>query len=488
MTLLTNETLAAVAARGVPVPQYDRRQVQTGIVHFGPGAFHRVHQACYFDAALNRDPRWGICEVSLHSPGVRDALAPQDGLYSMAILDAQPSLRILGAVTEVLVAPESPQTVLARLAQPSVHLVTSTITEKGYCLNAAGGLDLSHPDIQHDLKNPTAPRTIIGYLYAGLGRRRAAAVPPPNILSCDNLADNGKRLRRAVLEFAQQLDADLARWIESTVRFPCSMVDSITPATDDALRSRVGAQLGVIDQWPVQRELFSQWVIEDICSDPQPDWASLGVTVTNDVAGYERAKLRLLNGTHSSLAYLGLLAGYETVSEAIGDTTLSTFLRGLMHEHIAPTLTLPRGFNLADYVDTILRRFANPHIRYQLVQIASDSSQKLPFRLIATLSDTLAAGRPVSHLCIPVAAWFHFVRRRTARGERLNDPLATRLAEIAAVCTGNATHDVRQFLALDNVFTRELQTSGELESSLAEAYEKLGGVDSVAELHRVIGS
>ena len=484
---LTNGALADLRVGGVARPGYDRARVQTGVVHFGPGAFHRAHQASYLDAALNRDLRWGICEVALHSAGVRDALAPQDCLYSLSILDERSSLRIIGCITEILVAPESPAAVLVRLAQPTVHLVTMTITEKGYCLSPAGGLDFTHADIQHDLQHPSAPRTIIGFLAEALRQRRAAGIAPPNILSCDNLADNGKRLRRAVLEFSARLDADLSRWIESTVRFPCSMVDSITPATDDALRARVADQLGVTDRWPIQRELFSQWVIENGMSDPQPDWTSLGVTITDDVAGYERAKLRLLNGAHSSLAYLGILAGYETVSQAMSDATLVAFLTKLMHEDIAPTLHLPEGFDLPDYGQSILRRFANPHIRYQLTQIAGDGSQKLPFRLFGTISDTLTSSRPIDRLCLPVAAWFHFIRRKAKRGERAIDPLATKLFDIGLACTGNASRDVQLFLALDTVFSTDLRNSTRLAILLAQAYEQLSAVTNSVELAAVIG-
>jgi len=488
MTLLNNQSLAGLREGATRLPDYDRSQVRTGVVHFGPGAFHRAHQAAYLDAALSRDPRWGICEVALHSAGVRDALSPQDWLYSLQILDAQASLRVIGSITEILVAPESPTAVLDRLALPSVHLVTITITEKGYCLSSSGGLDFAHADIQHDLQHRATPRTIIGYLAEGLRRRRDAGLAPPNILSCDNLADNGKRLRRAVLEFTQRLDAGLSRWIETNVRFPCSMVDSITPATDDALRTRVADQLGVADQWPIQRELFSQWVIEDAMNDPKPDWAAIGVTVTNDVAGYERAKLRLLNGAHSSLGYLGSLVGYETVSQAMTDPALVKFLKTLMSQDIAPSLTLPRGLDLQQYIDSIMQRFANPFIRYLLSQLAWDGSQKLPFRILGTIGDNLAAGRPIERLCIPVAAWFHFIRRKALRGERATDPLATRLLDIATACTGEPAHDVRLFLSLDTVFSADLRSNPNFQAALARAYERLATLDRPQELAAVIGN
>ena len=272
-------------------------------------------------------------------------------------------------------------------------------------------------------------------------------------MSCDNLTDNGPRLRRAVVEFARKHDADLARWIEDEVPFPRTMVDSITPATDDALRDVVAERLGVVDRWPVQREAFTQWVIEDGMRGPQPDWAAIGVTITSDVAGFERAKLRLLNGAHSSLAYLGSLAGHETVAQAMRDPQLASFVRSLMVEDIAPSVVAPRGLDLPDYIESVLRRFRNPALRHLLSQIAWDGSQKLPFRFLGTVLDAIEARRPLARLCMPIAAWFHFVRRKALRGERAVDPLAEQLFEVGAACNGEAVHDVRAFLALDRVFS-----------------------------------
>ena len=473
MTALKQADLHALAARGARIPKYDRDRVTIGAIHFGPGAFHRVHQACYLDDALAQDPRWGIAAVSLHSAGVRDALAPQDGLYTLAVLDEQPQTRIIGALRDVLVAPESPAAVTQRLADPAVMLITATVTEKGYCLTASGGLDFAHAEIVHDLANPTAPRSLIGHLYAGLARRRALGHAPLNVVSCDNLTDNGPRLRRALVEFARKHDADLARWIEDEIAFPRTMVDSIAPATDAALRDRIAEQLGTVDRWPVQREAFTQWVIEDCMRGPQPDWSALGVTITNDVAGFERAKLRLLNGAHSSLAYLGSLAGYETVTQAMRDPQLAQFVRSLMVEDIAPSVAAPRGFDVADYIESVLRRFRNPALRHLLSQIAWDGSQKLPFRIFGTVQEAIQARRPLARLCTPIAAWFHFIRRKALQGERAVDPQAELLFAIGAACNGEAAHDVRAFLALDRVFPATLTTNAEFVTALINAYAQL---------------
>jgi len=479
---LSLDSIAILGSRDLKIPTYDRQSVRIGVVHFGPGAFHRVHQACYLDDVLHTDPRWGICEVSLHSTGVRDALVPQDGLYTIAILDEQSSYRIIGSVKEVLVAPESPAAVLDRMVAPSTHIVSATITEKGYCLNKEGGLDFSHPDIAHDLKNPGAPKTFVGFLARALRLRHDRGHEPFNVISCDNLADNGHRLRRAVLEFVRSNDPGLAGWVEMEVTFPCTMVDSITPATDDALRARVKDALGVEDLWPVQREFFSQWVIENKLRGPQPAWASVGVTVTDDVAGFERAKLRLLNGAHSTLAYTGSLAGYETVSAAMGDTALATFVRNMMSENISAGLAAPQGLDLYRYIEAVLRRFRNPMIRHLLAQIAWDGSQKLPFRILPTITENLAAGRSIARLCVPLAAWFHFIRRMTREERQIMDPLAAQLSELAKRCTGDAAADVSVFLSLERMFNADVAQNAIFRAALENAYARLAIVESPAGL------
>jgi fructuronate reductase len=466
----------------------------TGIVHFGPGAFHRVHQAWYVDKLLADDPRWSICGVSLRSSEVRDALAPQDGLYTVATLDEHVSFQVVGSLREILVAPEDPERVLERLTAPTTQVVTITVTEKGYCLDAAGDLDTHHTDIQRDLRQPHRPTSLIGFLVEGLRRRRDAGdaggagraggardagdaggvgAMPLTVISCDNLINNGARLARAVGQFADLREPGLSHWIEDHVRFPRTMVDSITPATTDELRARVSGVLGMEDRWPVQRESFVQWVLEDRLAGGGPDWASAGVTLTDDVAGYDHAKLRLLNGAHSSLAYLGLLAGHETVADAMGDEGLSALVTTMMKEDVRPTLRAPRGLDLNAYIDAILRRFRNPAIRHALAQIAWDGSQKLPIRLLGTIRDGLDAGRPIERLCIPIAGWMHFVRRQAARGERVKDPLAERLFAVGRACQNRSRLDVPKFVGVREVFPERLVQDANFINALARAYDDL---------------
>ncbi|MDH5832917.1 mannitol dehydrogenase family protein [Luteimonas sp. M1R5S59] len=459
-------------------PAYDRGATCIGVVHFGPGAFHRAHQAVYLDELLATEPDWAICAVSLHSAGVRDALQPQDGLYTLALLDEPPRLRVIGAIREVLCAPQQRDAVMARLVDPAVRLVTLTITEKGYCLSP-DGVDAAHPDIAHDLSAPDAPVSAIGWLVAGLRARRAAGLAPYTMLSCDNLADNGLRLRRAVLDFARRLDPGLAGWIDVEASFPRSMVDSITPASDDALRARVSDELGVEDVWPVQREPYTQWVVEDDFRAGRPAFERAGVVMSGEIAGFDRAKLRLLNAPHSALAYLGSLMGLGTVAEAMGDPTLAGFVERMMRADITPTLALPEGLDADAYIDAILERFRNPAIVHRLSQIAWDGSQKVPVRLLGTIADALAADRPVDRLCLPVAGWLRFVVRQAQAGEALVDPMAEALEGLGRDATGDTDRDIADFLSLDAVFA-PLASDPRFVDALQRAYAALGEGDRAA--------
>jgi fructuronate reductase len=426
LSLCTVDRLPASVAR----PGYDPRGVAVGVVHFGPGAFHRAHQATYFDALLADDPRWGIAAVSLRSSDTVSALAAQDGLYSVAMLDADPAYRVIGAHRD-WIGPDAQERLIARLADPSLHLVTATVTEKGYCLSGDGDLDLAHPDIIHDRQAAGAWRSLAGWLTAGLAERRASGLAPFATLCCDNMARNGAKLRGAVVALARLRDDGLADWIAETAVFPDTMVDSITPATDDAHRLRAARVLGMADHAAVQRERFAQWVVQDLPLPGSPDLERTGVIRTGDVAAYEQAKLRILNGAHSSLAYLGLALGHETVADAMADPVLAGFIERLVRDDIIPSLGVVAGLDLAGYADQVLERFRNPAIRHHLSQIAWDGSQKLPYRLLDTVGEALAHDRPVDRLAVPVAGWIAFIRASLETGRALVDPLADRLIAIA---------------------------------------------------------
>lgn len=473
---MTTRLCERTLERGSPAllrPGYRRAQTRIGTVHFGPGAFHRAHQAFYLDRLLERDPARAICAVSLRTASLRDALAPQDGLYTLVELEEAPTMRLIGAIREILVAAESAPAVSRRLCDPDTSMVTVTVTEKGYCLDGAGRLDPAHPEIAHDLGRPETPRSLVGWLVRGLKLRRERGLEPFLTVCCDNLADNGATLRRAVLDLARRQDAGLAAWIEETAHFPRTMVDSITPASDEALRQRVAQTTGLEDAWPVQRERFVQWVVEEVDCAAQPDWASVGVTVSRDVTAYERAKLRMLNGAHSTLAYLGLLAGFETVAEAMAQPLLRDFLARLMAQDIEPTLaSLPSGA-LASYRRSVLNRFENPALRHPLAQIAWDGSQKLPIRILGTIADALQAQRPAARLTVPLAAWMHFVRMRARQDAAIVDPLASQLAALGRQLTGEASRDLPRFFALPGVFPAALCGDPRFRRALAQAYEAI---------------
>ncbi len=466
---LSRRTLGVVPA-SVRRPQYDLDAISTGIMHFGPGAFFRAHIASYVDDLLARDPRWGIAGVALRSGALADDLAAQDNLYTLAELGTSTRYRVLGALRGYLTGVADRAKIRALFEQPAIRLVTMTVTEKGYCLAADGRLDLSHPDIVHDRAQPRSPRSVAGWIAEGLAIRHAVNGRPPVVMSCDNVASNGAKLRTSVIDLAQaQGRAELARWIAGEVRFPSTMVDSIAPAPDAALRANVDEALGLTDAVPVQREPFRQWVVSDDLGPDAPDLASVGVVLTRDVHAYELAKLRLLNGAHSALAYIGLLRGHTTVAEAMRDAPLAAFVEQLMREDSAVTLAPVAGLDIPSYITTVLQRLRNPAIAHRLTQIAADGSQKLPYRWLAPIADLLRAGRPVSRAAVPVAAWMRFACR-----DRLDDPLADKIAAIAAACTGIAANDVPCFLTLGEMFPRELADNAAFRTALMRAYDELG--------------
>lgn len=469
---LSDDTLA-LASKKLERPAYDREQVKVGVVHFGPGAFHRAHQAFVFDRLLRRDVRLGVCAASLRSDDLREALAPQDGLYILAQRDADARFMAIGSLVERLTAPRQRDALRRRLADPGVRVITSTVTEKGYGLRADGDLDLEHPDIAADLAGDAPPRSLIGWLVQAYADRRAARLPAFLAAPCDNLSRNGDKLRGAVIAFAEQRDRDLARWIEAEAAFANTMVDSITPATDNPLRALVEAECGIIDAWPVQREAFVQWVIQRTDAVDQPDWAQAGVILTSDVSAFERAKLRLLNGAHSALAYLGLLSGYDTVSRAVADPKLRRFVENLWSDEIGPGLTAPPGLDLQTYQTDLLRRFDNPVLSHQLSQIAWDGSQKVPVRLLGSLQDAAAAGRPFRRLALAVAAWMAFMTDRARSGAAIVDPLADALVKIGRSGPQDTQSLVSAYLGLQQVFSPEISSDPTIRSALLAAFQRL---------------
>ena len=468
---LSTKTMS-FAKPGVVLPKYDRSKTSVGIVHFGPGAFHRGHQGCYFDSLLPKDPRWAICGAELMPHGLMENAGVQDNLYIVAELDANIRYRVVGSHTEYLKAHGQADKIFARLLDPNVKLVTSTVTEKGYYLSGKGELDLDNPAIAADLTHPTAPGTLIGWVTEALARRKAAGMVPFVPVSCDNVMENGNKYHKAVLSYAEARgDKDLTAWITDNVRFPNTMVDSITPAATPELIERIEAETGLRCEAPVQREAFRQWVVEDILGEGAPDLASVGAMMTKDVAAYEFAKLRLLNGAHSTLAYAGLMRGRDSVGEAMADLKLSHTVELMMREDIVPTLHKTPGLNFSAYISDLLDRFRNPALTHKLIQIASDGSQKLPYRIVGPLTDALKGGRPIRRFTISLGAWMRFVERQAKAGIAFQDPLNDTLTEIGKACTGNAAVDVPKFLALREVFAADLAENPQFRAAILAAYE-----------------
>ena len=449
-----------------------------GVVHLGLGAFFRAHGALYLEEAMAKSGGdWGVLGVSLRSPGLRDRLAPQGFAYTTCELGpAGETLHVATAVQSMLVAPEDPQAVLAAMADPAVTIVSLTVTEKGYChAPSTGRLDFSHPDIVADLADPARPVSAPGYLCRALDRRRKAGIAPFTVLCCDNLPENGAMLRGIVLELAARMDEDLARWIEAECAFPCTMVDRIVPATTDADIERLAQRTGICDAAPVMHEPFRQWVIEDnFVGKRRPDFAAVGVELVADVRPYEHMKLRCLNGTHSAIAYLGYLAGAETVSEAVARPALAGFVRHLWAREIVPVLDPPSGVDLGVYTQALMQRYANPGIRHRTRQIAMDGSLKLPQRILGSIADNLAAGRAPKGLFLAVAAWMRYVSGVGEDGRPIDvrDPMAARLK---AVWDDNDSvpEIVAGFLSIEQVFPENLADHPVMQAGLIEALNAL---------------
>lgn len=472
-------SLAAVDRLPAGSLRIDPARLAIGIVHLGVGAFHRAHQAAIVDETIEAtgDERWGIAAVTMRSEQVVEQLAPQDGLYSVTQRGAGAGpIRVIGAVREVLSGPREPDAVLDRIAEPGVRIVTLTVTEKGYRRDGGtGGLDLADAGTVADLRGGP-PRTTIGFLVRGLERRREADAGPITIVCCDNLPENGAVVRRLVVDFVDALgDAGLRDWISANVSFPSTMVDRITPATTDSDLAEVAGVLGLEDRGAVLAEPFRQWVVEDDFAGPRPAWERAGVQMVADVVPWESAKLRLLNATHSLLAYVGLALGVGTIAEAVGVPALRAAAERLQRDEVAPTLDAPDGLDVRGYGDAILERFANPALGHTTRQVGSDGSQKLAPRLADTITGCLDAGLSPRAAALAVAGWMRLV---ATGAPELSDPLAERLAAVTAGLS-SSRDVVDALLAQRDVFPKEL-ASGDFPAIVTDAYDALGLADADA--------
>ncbi|WP_434055257.1 MAG: mannitol dehydrogenase family protein [Roseibium sp.] len=465
---------------------YDRSALQPRILHLGFGAFAKAHVMVFHDHMLRQTSGdWGVIAARLHSGAEEMTQLDQaGGIFTVGEMSGEDiHLLEIGCISGTLHAKrDGLPALLSRIADPGLAVITLTITEKGYCLSG-GTLDLGHEGIQDDLANPDTPRTAIAIIAKGLALRMAAGASGLTILSCDNLPANGHLCRRALLDYAAQLDPKLREWIEDECRFPCSMVDRITPAMTEASQQKLEAALGRPDPNGILCEPFRQWVIEDTFASERPQWDLAGAQFVADVAPFEEMKLRLLNGSHSFLAYLGALADKETIADCMNEPVLKAAAKKLMLDEQAPTLKVPEGVDIVRYADDLIARFSNPALRHKTTQIASDGSQKLPQRLLAPIRDHLRTGRPWALSAFAVAGWMHYCRGTSETGNTLpiNDPLADQIRSIAGQSDG--ADYVDNLLSLKPVFGEELPASPAFADRIRSAYDAIGSrgvINSIA--------
>ncbi len=429
---ISAEALPALAAIA-KVPGYERADVTVGVVHVGVGAFHRSHQARYFDRLMEEtgDLTWGICGVGVLAgdAAMKEALRPQDGLYTLVEKDNDGSqeLRVVGSLVEYLFAPDDPEAVIERMAAETTRIVSLTITEGGY------RVDPGDPNVAHDLETDEPPRTAFGLICEALRRRRERGLAPFTVMSCDNLEENGRLTRTCLIDFARRRDEGLGDWLDREGRFPNSMVDRITAVTKDEDRAELAERHGIRDRWPVVCEPYTEWVLEDDFAVARPPLEHVGVRVVEDVAPYELMKLRLLNGSHQALCYLAYLAGYRLVHEAAQDPLFRDLLLGYMDDEATPTLREVPGVDLDGYKHTLIERFSNGEVRDTVARLCAYSSDRLPTWLVPVIREQLEAGREIRRCALVVAGWARYMEGTDEDGEPIEivDRLGEQLTERA---------------------------------------------------------
>ena len=458
----------------IALPGYSPESTTHGIAHIGVGGFHRAHQAFYTDALMNSGEGldWSICGIGLRPEdrGVRDALAGQDYLYTLYELGDTPDTetRIIASISAMLLAEDDIQTVIDKLASPQIRIVSLTITEGGYCIDDSNGEFMSHlPQIQHDLTYPDAPRTVFGLLCAALAKRRAAGTPAFTVMSCDNLPHNGAVARKALLAFAALGNPDLHDWIVEQVSFPNAMVDRITPMTSTSHRLKLADEKGIDDAWPVVCEPFVQWVLEDKFVDGRPAWEKVGVQFTDDVTPYEEMKIKLLNGSHLALTYLGALKGYRFVHETMNDPLFVAYIRAYMDLDVTPQLASVPGIDLEGYKDTLIERFSNQAIADQLERVCSDGSSKFPKFTVPTINRLIVDQGNLERASLVVAAWALYLQ-----GSEGENGVAYKIVDPRAdFCKALVADDVlivQRLLDVEEIFGTAIPQSAEF----VAAFEK----------------
>lgn len=471
---LNNANLNLIS-QSAHVPQYDRSDITCGIMHMSIGGFHRSHQAVYVDNLLAKGHKnWGICAVGLMPQDKEniEKLQQQDNLYTVLERSAEAdSARVVGSIIETMHAPSSPQAVLDRLNDEDIKVLSLTVTEKGYCFDSNQNLDENNPLIQEDLRNLAAPKTALGYIVSALKNRKDQSKEPFTVMSCDNLPGNGHLTQKLVLQFAALVDAALAAWIKEKISFPNSMVDRITPVTTDEIVQILQTKFQIEDAWPVICEDYIQWILEDNFCNDKPAFEDSGVQVVSDVDPYEKMKVRLLNGSHSALAYLSYLKGHRNVDKAMADPLIKNFVRSYMDQDITPTIPNVPGVNLDEYKDKLIERFSNPAISDQVQRLAEDGSQKIPLSILPCIKSQLENGGSTKFATLALAGWFRYL---TAVDEKLQpieikDPLSNKLISSAKLDSKTPTH----LLGIEEIFGTHLPLNDNFVRDITDSMNKI---------------
>ena len=458
-------------------PLYDREKMVARIIHIGFGAFHRAHQALFTDRLLNKgNSDWAICEVNIvGGEELINDIRKQDHLYTVLEKGAtSKQAYIIGSVKESLLAPiDGIEAILAKMADPVVEIVSLTVTEKGYCMLPGGaGLDLNNQLIKSDLSSPTKPMSAPGVIVEALYRRMQRGLKSFTALSCDNMPENGLVLKKAILDLANARDPELAQWIETNTTFPCTMVDRIVPAaTAETLTEIQDVLGGMFDPCGIACEPFIQWVIEDNFVTARPNWNEVGAEFVDNVVPYEEMKLRMLNGSHSFLAYLGYLAGYEHINDCMNDESYKQATLSLMLQQQAPTLNVPPQVNLQQYAEKLIERFSNPSLKHRTWQIAMDGTQKLPQRMLDSIRWHIKHNSDFSLLALGVAGWMRYVGGIDDHKQiiDLRDPMMDELKKLVTA-SDDGIERVNSLLTLDAVFGSDLPNNSLFKDKVTQHY------------------
>lgn len=462
------------------IPKYDRQNTTTRIVHLGFGAFHRAHQALFTDRLLNKGKSdWAICEINIvGGEQLIEDIRKQQHLYT--VLEKGPlsqDVFIIGSVKETLSATtDGIEAILEKMSEPTVEIISLTITEKGYCILPNGkGLDLNNSLIKADIATPTTPTSAPGFIVEALARRMKRGIPAFTALSCDNIPENGLILKTAILDLAKARNLELAKWIENNTTFPCTMVDRIVPAaTPETLFEIEQALGGVHDPCGIACEPFIQWVIEDNFVTNRPDWNEVGAEFVSNVVPYEEMKLRMLNGSHSFLAYLGYLAGYQYINECMNDNNYKNVTHQLMLKYQAPTLNVPKNVNLEQYSNKLIERFSNPSLKHKTWQIAMDGTQKLPQRILDSIRWHIANNSDYSLLALTIAGWIRYIGGIDDNGQPIDirDPMQDKINEFIQA-SNDGIERVNKLLSLTSVFGNDLTVNSQFKQKVTSYYIEL---------------